>query len=114
MPCVHVALGDDVNFGIGEVVRFEHNALAAFKMLIPVELVSGYGRYFHSLLVLLCTPRFCLPRHKTETSGHSDLAATECALPGGGARFALPSLGHGGGGRCRVGSTFWLEIIAQK
>ena len=47
-------------------------------------------------------------RNKTEISGHSDLAATECALPGGGARFALPSLGHGGDGRCRVGSTFWL------
>jgi hypothetical protein len=29
-------------------------------------------------------------------------------LTWGGARFALPSLGHGGDGRCRAGSTFWL------
>jgi hypothetical protein len=57
--CVHVALGDGLNFGFAEVFGFEHNALAAFETLLPMQLVSGYGRYFHRLLMLLCIPRFC-------------------------------------------------------
>ena len=35
-------------------------------------------------------------------------------LTWGGARFALPCLGHGGDGRCRVDQPSGLESIAQK
>lgn len=30
MPCIHAALSNSLNFGLAEVVGFDHNAVAAF------------------------------------------------------------------------------------